>query len=377
MPSEYAHAMGNSTGNFVGQWDAIYRYPNLQGRIPLGLGGPGPAGARRPGTPFLGLRRDFGGEYTPSDGNFCCNGLVLPDRTPHPALAEVKYVQQDFGFEPEGAGRVRITNRFYFTPSEKYRFICRLVRDGKTVREKELDVRLAPQESAVFTTFGPEEMRGEGEYFADFSVITRKASEAVPAGYEIAAGQIPLGGTPEEGRRAAERPRTRSGRRRGADRRLVAARALRIRPPEWFGDVLCRERRRVLRRRIRSEAQLLARPDGQRLRKRHARAAAGVEDVEPRVRRRGGRGRENRRRRTHRGRLPARRGKPLHHALYGSSVGCRRNPHDLHVHRRGSRGHGGSPKPPGPRRSPRAARRPAARRRSSTCRASESASGCP
>lgn len=30
-PSEYAHAMGNSTGNLWGQWQAIYKYPNLQG----------------------------------------------------------------------------------------------------------------------------------------------------------------------------------------------------------------------------------------------------------------------------------------------------------------------------------------------------------
>lgn len=156
MPSEYAHAMGNSTGNFAGQWDAIYRYPNLQGGFLWDWVDQGLLEHDAQGRPFWAYGGDFGGEYTPSDGNFCCNGLVLPDRTPHPALAEVKYVQQDFGFEPEGAGRVRITNRFYFTPSEKYRFICRLVRDGKTVREKELDVRLAPQESAAFTTFGPE-----------------------------------------------------------------------------------------------------------------------------------------------------------------------------------------------------------------------------
>ena len=30
-PSEYAHAMGNSTGNLWLQWQAIYKYPNLQG----------------------------------------------------------------------------------------------------------------------------------------------------------------------------------------------------------------------------------------------------------------------------------------------------------------------------------------------------------
>lgn len=30
-PSEYSHAMGNSSGNLWDQWKAIYKYPNLQG----------------------------------------------------------------------------------------------------------------------------------------------------------------------------------------------------------------------------------------------------------------------------------------------------------------------------------------------------------
>ena len=44
----------------------------------------------------------YGGDFgvdAPSDGNFLCNGLVNPDRGPHPAMAEVKYVHQNVGFE--------------------------------------------------------------------------------------------------------------------------------------------------------------------------------------------------------------------------------------------------------------------------------------
>jgi len=46
----------------------------------------------------------YGGDYgelgTPSDGNFNINGLVWPDRTPHPGLFEVNKVYQYVGFEP-------------------------------------------------------------------------------------------------------------------------------------------------------------------------------------------------------------------------------------------------------------------------------------
>ena len=31
VPSEYSHAMGNSSGNLWDQWKEIYKYPNLQG----------------------------------------------------------------------------------------------------------------------------------------------------------------------------------------------------------------------------------------------------------------------------------------------------------------------------------------------------------
>lgn len=212
VPSEYAHAMGNSTGNFVGQWEAIYKYPNLQGGFLWDWVDQGLLEHDAGGRMFWAYGGDYGDRFTPSDGNFCCNGLVSADRTPHPALAEVKYVQQEFGIERIGGrgGRVKITNRHYFTPADgRFRFVCRLMRDGKKVREKELEVRLEPQQSAEYETFGEEEMRTPGEYFADLSVLTREARGCIPAGYEIAAAQIALGGTPQHGAIPSEGPQLR------------------------------------------------------------------------------------------------------------------------------------------------------------------------
>lgn len=196
-PSEYAHAMGNSTGNFVGQWDAIYAYPNMQGGFIWDWVDQGLLTHDAEGRPFWAYGGDFGDEYTPSDGNFCCNGVVNPDRRPHPAMAEIKYAHQEFGFEPAGEGRIRITNRHYFTPADgRFRFVCRLMRDGAKVREKTLDVRLAPQESGIYETFSPADMAAPGEYLADLSVTLVQADGCRPAGFEIAAGQLPLGGAP-------------------------------------------------------------------------------------------------------------------------------------------------------------------------------------
>ena len=104
-PSEYAHAMGNSTGNLKGQWDAVYNHANMQGGfiwdwVDQGLYVDGQR-LKANGThsePFYAYGGDFGYRQ-PSDGNFLCNGLVNPDRNPHPGLAEVKHVYQNVSFE--------------------------------------------------------------------------------------------------------------------------------------------------------------------------------------------------------------------------------------------------------------------------------------
>ena len=90
---EYAHAMGNSLGNFADYWDAFRRFPRLQGGfiwdwVDQGL------------YKTLGDGRGmaYGGDFgdVPNDGQFCINGLVFPDRSAHPALLEAKRCQQPF-----------------------------------------------------------------------------------------------------------------------------------------------------------------------------------------------------------------------------------------------------------------------------------------
>ena len=99
-PSEYAHAMGNSTGNLWGQWQAIYKYPNLQGGYIWDWVDQGILQKDKNGKEYWAYGGDFG-VNAPSDGNFLCNGLVNPDRSPHPAMAEVKYVHQNVGFKQQ------------------------------------------------------------------------------------------------------------------------------------------------------------------------------------------------------------------------------------------------------------------------------------
>lgn len=80
-PSEYSHAMGNSNGNLDIQWEAIYKYPNLQGGYIWDWVDQGMEAYDENGRHYYKYGGDYGVDM-PSDGNFLCNGLVNPDRTP-------------------------------------------------------------------------------------------------------------------------------------------------------------------------------------------------------------------------------------------------------------------------------------------------------
>lgn len=191
VPSEYSHAMGNSNGNLWKQWQAIYRYPNLQGGFIWDWVDQGIRETDKNGRTYWAYGGDYG-VNAPSDGNFLCNGIVNPDRTPHPAMAEVKYAHQNVGFElvdPQ-TGEVRITNRFYFTPIDhRYNMVCRLMADGKILQEKVLPVTLKPQESTTVRTFAP---KGSSECFVNLSVVTKEKDGLIPAGHVIAHDQFRL-----------------------------------------------------------------------------------------------------------------------------------------------------------------------------------------
>jgi beta-galactosidase len=104
---EYAHAMGNSVGNLQDYWDTIEAYAHLQGGfiwdwVDQGLRKSAkrtPDGAES--ADYWAYGGDFGDQ--PTDGNFCCNGIVQPDRKPNPSLYEVKKVYQYIKVHPVDA----------------------------------------------------------------------------------------------------------------------------------------------------------------------------------------------------------------------------------------------------------------------------------
>ena len=194
VPSEYSHAMGNSNGNLAAQWDAIYKYPNLQGGYIWDWVDQGLLQVDKNGREYWAYGGDFG-VNAPSDGNFLCNGIVAPDRTLHPAMAEVKYAHQNVGFEAIDlqAGKFLVKNRFYFTGLKKYQINYTVKANGKVVRKGKTFLDIEPQGSKELNVnvAGLKAKPGT-EYFVNFWVTTTEPEILIPVGHEIASEQFRL-----------------------------------------------------------------------------------------------------------------------------------------------------------------------------------------
>ena len=194
VPSEYSHAMGNSNGNISAQWEAINKYPNLQGGYIWDWVDQGLRQKDENGREYWAYGGDFGVDM-PSDGNFLCNGIIAPDRTPHPAMTEVKYAYQNVGFEAIdlASGKFLIKNRFYFTNLRKHQINYAVKANGKVIRKGKTFLDIEPQSSQEFNVnLAGLQAKSGTEYFVNFWVTTTEPEILIPAGHEIASEQFRL-----------------------------------------------------------------------------------------------------------------------------------------------------------------------------------------
>ena len=206
---EYEHAMGNGSGDFWSYWNQIYSRPYLQGgsiwdwvdqglrqrqqKLPLAHFEKVNPGDKT----FWAYGGDFGPAGTPSDDNFCCNGLVSPDRKPHPGLFYVKHVYQYIQCKPVDleARTIEVKNGYNFRNLKE--FVSgqwRLKGDGKVIQNgtlSTLDVapHAAKQLIVPVKRFKPDP---GVEYFLEVSFLLEKDCAWAKAGHEIAWNQFKL-----------------------------------------------------------------------------------------------------------------------------------------------------------------------------------------
>ena len=192
---EYAHSMGNSVGNLQDYWDLIEKYPALQGGFIWDWVDQGLLATDSAGVNYWKYGGDFGPDTVPSDGNFCLNGLVNPDRTPKPQLLEVKKVYQYIGFTPVNLnnGTISVKNKYAFLNLSNFNFEWEIIGDGKIVDSGKLDdLNLEPEQSTNVTV--PVKVQAEAgvEYFLNIKAKLKNNWSLLEAGTEMAAEQFEL-----------------------------------------------------------------------------------------------------------------------------------------------------------------------------------------
>jgi beta-galactosidase len=201
---EYSHAMGNSNGSLSDYWDAIEQHHGLQGGFIWDWVDQGLRKADDAGNDFWAYGGDFWDE--PNDANFCCNGLVWPDRTPHPAMYEFKKIAQPVSISQGRLGRaaIDITNRQDFRDLSWLAGSWEVKVDGKQVDHgtiPTLKTEPGKTERVRLTIDDPDITVGQ-ECFLHIRFVAAKDTSWCEAGHEVAWEQFAL---PIKGRKSVTR----------------------------------------------------------------------------------------------------------------------------------------------------------------------------
>jgi len=191
---EYAHSMGNSTGNLKEYWQAIEEHKRLQGGFIWDWVDQGIRQVTGDGEAWFAYGGDFGDE--PNDGNFCINGLVWPDREPQPGLWEYKKVLEPVCVEPVdlAAGKVRIVNRYHFSTLSGLNISWSLSADGRVLQSGQLPQLDTPAGAGTMVTvpFHEPESRPGAEYWLEVRFVLAQDTLWAENGHEVAWAQFKL-----------------------------------------------------------------------------------------------------------------------------------------------------------------------------------------
>ncbi|BDD09468.1 beta-galactosidase [Fulvitalea axinellae] len=195
MMCEYAHSMGNSTGNLKEYYDLIHKHPKLVGGFIWDWLDQSLMKKTAEGDTLWAYGGDFGDTAYPSRGNFLINGLLNPDGKPQGALNECRKV-----FEPivltfdKKKDDLEVYNRHSHISTSKYRFFAELLIDGKRVQRKEIVVpELASGEKRkVPTPIFKRYPNIKGERVLSFSVELARKESWAETGHVIARSEFIL-----------------------------------------------------------------------------------------------------------------------------------------------------------------------------------------
>ena len=194
---EYSHAMGNGPGDVADYWELIESHPRLIGGCVWEWADHAVVKADESGNPYFGYGGDSGEEM--HNGNFCADGLVLPDRTIRSGVLEVKAVYQGIKAKLHGE-TLTLTNAFDFTTLDAFDMRWEVEHDGNVVQDGTIHLpAVAPRQSKDIPIRLPKTGSCMLGSHLNLSFVLRNTTVWAKMGHEIAFAQFLLQeGTPQE-----------------------------------------------------------------------------------------------------------------------------------------------------------------------------------
>ncbi|WP_449354253.1 glycoside hydrolase family 2 TIM barrel-domain containing protein [Virgibacillus natechei] len=186
---EFAHAMGNGPGGFKEYFETFYKHKRLQGGFVWEWMDHGIRKTTPDGQEYFAYGGDFG--EVPHDSNFVIDGMVMPDRTPSPALVEYKKVIEPVKMEVINLedGIVRIFNQYNFCDLSHLSASWSLEADGKIIDSDSLamldieagemkDIKIPYKLSSIVTD--------KTDYWLTIQFTNNKNTKWAITGHEVA-----------------------------------------------------------------------------------------------------------------------------------------------------------------------------------------------
>ena len=202
---EYCHSMGNGPGDFEDYFQMIHKDDRMCG----GFVWEWCDHAIAHGTAENGKTRYYyGGDHgeTIHDGNFCMDGLVYPDRTPHTGLLEYKNVYRPVrivSYDQEN-GQMVLHNYMDFDDLKDYVDIFyEMTQDGLTVEKGKLaNVVAAPHSDAEVEL--KLQVPNTGKIYLKLIYRLKKEMPLLEQGYELGFDEMKLANEDDRNRQAVK-----------------------------------------------------------------------------------------------------------------------------------------------------------------------------
>lgn len=189
---EYAHAMGNSLGGFDTYWNMIRKYQQYQGGFIWDFVDQSCRWEGKYGKTILAYGGDFN-RFDASRKNFCNNGLISPDRVPHPHMYECGFYYQNIWTElGNQLHEVKVYNENFFRDLSDYYMEWELLKDGSSVRSgriENLNID-AQQTETVSVPWGLTD--SNHEWLLNVSYHLKNQEGLLPARHLVAQNQLVL-----------------------------------------------------------------------------------------------------------------------------------------------------------------------------------------